>query len=125
MQIFKLVEVVRLTCLFLISPREMSAQSGPETVDWEEHLYTQECICDFRAWWLFSRISSWMSLALFWWTMKKVTDVSSIHSVPIAAESVVTEKGIWVRGWGLDERKCFIFNNILDIDPTCYLSQPE
>lgn len=51
MQIFKLVEAARLTCLFFISPREMSAQSVSESMDWEEHLSTQECICDFRARW--------------------------------------------------------------------------
>lgn len=50
MQIFKLAEGVRLACLFFISPREMAAQSVPETMDWGEHLSPQKCICDFRAW---------------------------------------------------------------------------
>lgn len=49
MQIFKLVEAARLTCLFFISPREMSAPNVSESMDREEHLSTQECICDFRA----------------------------------------------------------------------------
>lgn len=42
MQIFKLVEVARLACLFLMSPREMSAQNTPEIIDWEDHGSTQE-----------------------------------------------------------------------------------
>lgn len=42
MQIFKLVEAARLTCLFFVSPREMSAPSVPETMNWEGHLSLQE-----------------------------------------------------------------------------------
>lgn len=48
MQILKVVEAVMLACLFFISPRGMSAQRVLETMGWEEHISTQECICDIK-----------------------------------------------------------------------------